>query len=362
MKINIGIAVIVVVIVSYNAGKGYPIPKMKKETVFSGGNPFPYAHVCSLAENDNGDILAYYHAGDGEGAPNEKVYVSVRKAASQVWSNPILVLQEDVCVQNPVIYLGDNKIFRLMYHVGGGKGGRCSTHNWKGMFASSFDGINFVNHTKLPMYFYGSVKNNCHKLSNGKVLCPSSTEAIFHVGIWQSHFETTDDDFSFFEKSNDLEFFRGNGSHLCQGIIQPTFFEVPGQNGVIRALFRSSCGVLAMATSYDFGKTWPTWANNSGIVNPGAGVDQILMKNTDLGVILAMNNSPDHRYPLSLMYSFDGENYTFLTDVEQGPGSLAYPYLIQSKFDPKKAYMCYTISTDGGRNGNNFRFVELDFN
>ena len=74
------------------------------------------------------------------------------------------------------------------------------------------------------------MQNKCVEISNGAVLCPSSTESINDIWpIWQAHVETTDQNYESWTMSN-------NFTLLCldqggQGIIQPTLTEVaPGQH------------------------------------------------------------------------------------------------------------------------------------
>lgn len=135
------------------------------------------------------------------------------------------------------------------------------------------------------------------QISNGAVLCPSSTESIHDIiPVWQvcaccdslccqsvisflklvrcglqAHVETTDQNYTNWSMSN-------NFTLLClaeggQGIIQPTLTEVaPGE---ILALVRTSgCGVIAMSKSYDYGRTFSHPANETSLPNPGAGIDR----------------------------------------------------------------------------------------
>ena len=52
----------------------------------------------------------------------------------------------------------------------------------------------------------------------------------------------------------------------------------------------------------------------------------------DLGMVLAFNNDPQHRTPLSVGQSFDGKTWKRLLDIENDPsGSFEYPAMIQSQ-------------------------------
>lgn len=48
--------------------------------------PWPYAHVCSLTEQANGDVVATWQAGSGEKNPDSSIWMSTRsESVSFVW-------------------------------------------------------------------------------------------------------------------------------------------------------------------------------------------------------------------------------------------------------------------------------------
>ena len=64
------------------------------------------------------------------------------------------------------------------------------------------------------------------------------------------------------------------------------------------------------------------------------GIDGVVMENEKkIGLLLAYNNSPTLRTPLSLSHSRDmGKSWEFIADVENTPNmQFAYPTVIQSK-------------------------------
>jgi len=198
----------------------------------------------------------------------------------------------------------------------------------------------------------GSVKNNCILMSNQQVICPSSNEAIVDgtIGIWTAHFEITDDKFSNWKRSNNVDFFHAPNSsdYICQGVIQPTVFEISPGN--LTALLRSSCGVLGQTWSYDYGYTWTERAEPTKIKNPGAGVDGMDFSDQyDIGLLLAFNNNTQGRTPLTLGQSLDdGTTWTHIIDLETDPtGTFAYPYLIRDRSDARTAHLCYSYTSLG---------------
>jgi predicted neuraminidase len=131
--------------------------------------------------------------------------------------------------------------------------------------------------------------------------------------------------------------------------------------GNIFALFRSGCGVLAQARSTDYGHTWPEFASSSHIPNPDAGMDGVMMKGEDdLQMVLAFNNNASHRTPLTIARSLDeGSTWENILDIETDPnGSFEYPTIIQSRFNPRVAYVCYTFHN---ASGHNMAFTTLDW-
>jgi alpha-L-fucosidase len=190
----------------------------------------------------------------------------------------------------------------------------------------------------------GCVKNQCITLSDGRVLCPSSDES---PAFDSAHMEATDTQFSEFSRLSTLYFFYAKSTNTtCDGIIQPLLYETaPGQ---VLALFRTQgCGVIAQARSTDGGRTWPLYASETALPNPGAGIGGTRMAGQDdIGLVLAYNSNTRARTPLSLAQSADGgATWQRVADVEtDASGSFAYPFVLQSRVRPRTAHLCYTYS------------------
>jgi len=263
---------------------------------------------------------------------------------------------------NSCVYRNSSGHMFLTFHSEGGANGTCIIDQWKAYYTQSADGgqtwsNQFATLPGCPGCM-GCVKNQCVKLSNGEVLCPSSDESVPYDS---AHFETTDEAFSHFVRHDSIYFFYSDVTKLtCEGIIQPVIFEI--KPGVVLALFRTQgCGVIAQAISYDYGHTWPKYATTTQVANPGAGIDGTVMRGFDqLGLLLAYNNNTDVRSPLSLGHSVDqGQSWQHIVDVETDTkGSFAYPFVIQSRHNPKVAHMCYSYDDN---NLTTIAYTKLDW-
>lgn len=328
------------------------LPKVTIEAheIINPNPPYPYCHSGSITELKDGTMVGIFHAGSGEGQPDVEVHVTRRDRITGQWSVPVgLNLTPGYCDGNPSLFQNLNGSLFITFHSGGGPEDptHCSTHSWNGWVTRSDDsGLTWYGTHKLGDGYMGGIKNPCITMSNGKVLCPASTEAVMHhlIGIWESHAETTDQDMTEWSMGNTIRFFEGcPGGHWCQGLIQPTFFEP--EPGHIVALMRSGCGCLAMSESKNYGKSFDAWAHGTEIPNPNAGMCGVTMRGapSSYGNILVFNDSPEHRTPLSLAVSGNALNFTKVMDLESGPDecTFQYPTVVQGR-DPNVAHIIYT--------------------
>eukprot|EP01105_Mastigella_eilhardi_P017545 TRINITY_DN4031_c0_g1_i3.p1 TRINITY_DN4031_c0_g1~~TRINITY_DN4031_c0_g1_i3.p1 ORF type:complete len:275 (+),score=28.52 TRINITY_DN4031_c0_g1_i3:343-1167(+) len=261
---------------------------------------------------------------------------------------------------NPSLYVNDSGALFLDFHIGGDviNPAKCSTRGWYGAYVQSTDyGVTWSNITYLPKGFLAGIKNKCITLSSGRVLCPSSTEAVDYnlLAIWRAHMETTDQDWVSWETSNEITFSH-NSFHLCQGVIQPTLFEITEHPGEVLALMRSGCKCLAKSKSYDYGRTWQDSAEATDLPNPGlhgSGVDGVRMfgDGVDLGLILVINNSTRERCPLTLVHSGDlGATWEHVLDIEGDCELLGatyeYPAVVQGRRNQRSAHVCYSYNSN----------------
>eukprot|EP01113_Clastostelium_recurvatum_P022649 TRINITY_DN2707_c1_g1_i7.p1 TRINITY_DN2707_c1_g1~~TRINITY_DN2707_c1_g1_i7.p1 ORF type:complete len:562 (-),score=92.90 TRINITY_DN2707_c1_g1_i7:81-1613(-) len=342
-----------------------PPPKVLVQQLLFTNASFPYCHVCSIVENDDGSLVAVFQAGPYEDSPQSSIWTTRKLPNAQDWSPPVIALTlKGVCSMNPSLYQNEAGVIFLTFHYGGNPDGSCNTDRWKGAYIKSLDGgVTWQNTsiTYLPTGYLGGIKNKCIKLSNGAVLCPSSTESTVDtlIEFWQAHVETTNDNFTAWNTSNEIQFNYAN-DRFCvyYGTIQPTLTEI--EPGHVLSLQRTGCGVIAQSHSYDYGRTFESPARPTSLPNPNAGIDSVLMKGQkDIGVLLAYNNSPTVRTPLSIAHSVDGgKTWEHLLDLETNTTMrFMYPAVIQSKRDPRAAHVCYTHVA----NRNTMAYAKLEF-
>eukprot|EP00823_Brevimastigomonas_motovehiculus_P004512 TRINITY_DN298_c0_g1_i1.p1 TRINITY_DN298_c0_g1~~TRINITY_DN298_c0_g1_i1.p1 ORF type:complete len:365 (-),score=57.18 TRINITY_DN298_c0_g1_i1:136-1230(-) len=342
-----------------------PKPKVQKEMLMK-SFPYNYVHACSIQQLMDGTVVAVFHGGSGEDKIDSTVYTTRRDAKTGQWSEvKVAAKTPNVCDANPSLYRNPKDELYVAFHVDGSltDPGSCSTKRWHGRYSWSKDGgltwgdVQNPSGKDLPSGYLGGIKNKCIDVSNGDVLCPSSTEGILEiVPYYRSHIEITNRNFSVWSKSNDILF----PECIFGGVIQPTLFET--QPGHILALMRSSCKIIAKSYSTNYGRTFSTPIVPSGLPNPGAGIDGVKMENqADLGLMLMFNNGTSGRNSLTLAHSVDsGETWEHIIDLEpyNAQGSYAYPAVIQDRLNPRKVLTCYTHELNGTRL---MAFASIDF-
>ena len=339
---------------------------MTIKELISNPSPTPYAHVCSLSESPDGEVFATWQGGTSEKAPDSSIWSSRRGfSKSSKWSAPQKIVEitapYPTCVMNAVQWRDISNMvspicdhISLVFHMGGGSDGYCDIQQWVPYVARSVDaGLNWwiepLEQFEPGVGLMGPVKNQCLKLSNGEVLCPSSTETS---EMDTAHFETTDITMTHWTKRSDIKV-ESEDRSSCNDMVQPVIFEKASAPGSLYALFRTDCGSLASASSPDYGHTWPAEASVvPALTSTSAGLDGVVLETMKDGSwLIAWNNSTVGRTPLTLATSDDeGESWQHLIDLETDPnGSFAYPYLLESKWQRGErgetvVHLCYSFS------------------
>ncbi len=123
-----------------------------------------------------------------------------------------------------------------------------------------------------------------------------------------------------------------------KGVIQPCLWEaVDGRTVQMRT--RSSFGRIYRSASSDGGRTWATPVPTD-LPNPNSGIDALALGG---GRVWLVGNSSDKnwgpRSPLAMWESLDdGETWSPLTTLEDGPGEFSYPALVASDHGPVVTY------------------------
>lgn len=284
--------------------------------------PFPQCHASTLAES-KGVLVAAWFGGTREKHPDVGIWVA--RLEKGKWTTPVEVANgvespaKRYPTWNPVLHQSKSGALLLFYKVGP------SPDNWWGMMMNSKDGgKTWSQPTRLPDGIAGPIKNKPVELSNGDLLCPSSSED----NGWRVHFERTSDLGKTWQRTEAIN----DGKEF--GVIQPTVFFHPG--GKLQTLLRSRQGKIVESWSDDNGKTWGKLTAIS-LPNPNSGIDGVTLK--DGRHLLVYNHVVSHpdkwgsRAKLNVAVSADGKIWKAAVQLEAGADNdeFSYPAVIQTR-------------------------------
>ena len=295
---------------------------VKMEFIFDKA-PFAQCHASTIVEAKRGLVAAWF-AGKHESNPDVGIWLSRKEG--EKWSEPVEVangVQHDkkrYPCWNPVLFQPKKGPLFLFYKVGP------NPNSWWGMLtASRTGGRRWSLPRRLPEDIIGPVKNKPIQLSDGTVLCGSSSE---DQG-WRVHFERIVDSgksWEFIPPINDGKEF---------GAIQPTLLKY--RDGRVQALCRSKQDRIIETWSNDGGKTWSKMAAIS-LPNPNSGIDGVTL--VDGRQLLVYNHTTDGRSPLNIAVSEDGKVWKAALVLEDEGGEYSYPAVIQTR--DGKVHTTYT--------------------
>jgi predicted neuraminidase len=275
--------------------------------------PFPSCHASTIIQNGKG-LMAAWFGGTAERNPDVGIWISILRKG--VWTKPVEVATgvqykgKRYPCWNPVLFNTGKEIL-LFYKVGP------SPSTWWGELITSRDGgKTWSRPCRLPEGIAGPVKNKPVMLTDGYLLCPSSTE---DEG-WRLHMEFTNDKGATWERTAAL-------NDRKTGAIQPSVLFHPG--GRLQLLCRSTVSKVLSAWSDDNGRTW-TELTPVSLPNPNSGIDAVTLK--DGRHLLIYNHLNKGRQMLNGAISNDGIEWkaAFLLENEPGGAEFSYPAVIQT--------------------------------
>jgi predicted neuraminidase len=290
--------------------------------------PFPQCHASTIEETPGGLVAAWF-GGTREKHPDVGIWVSRRATSGPgagEWSKPVEVANGVQSEQlrhpcwNPVLFQMPKGELLLLYKVGP------SPSSWWGMLIRSSDGgQTWSKPEKLPDDIAGPIKNKPILLSDGRLLCGSSTED--HG--WRVHMEWTADGGRTWERTGPL------CDGVSQGAIQPTLLR---HGEKLQMLCRNRIpGPLWQSWSEDEGRTWSK-LELTELPHPGSGIDGVTL--ADGRHLLVYNHTVRGRSPLNVAVSRDGWLWESALVLENTPGEFSYPAVIQAA--DGKVHITYT--------------------
>ncbi len=289
--------------------------------------PFAQCHASTIAEANDGTLVAAWFAGTREKHPDVGIWVS--RLEGGAWSEPrevangIQYVSTDGKVRrhpswNPVLFQAAGGPLLLFYKVGP------TPETWWGMRLESADGgRTWGVPERLPEDVLGPIKNKPVALADGTLLCPSSREDPKRG--WTVHLELSRDLGRTWELTPALD----GGGRL--NAIQPSV--LIHRTGRLQLLCRSKEGVIATAWSEDAGRTWSDLQTTS-LPNPNSGTDAVTLADGRHLLVYNPTRPPKGKWggprtPLVVAISSDGLNWRTVATLESEPGEYSYPAVIQ---------------------------------
>lgn len=275
--------------------------------------PTSQCHASTLAESRRGLVVAWF-GGLREKDPGVGIWLSRREGSA--WTVPVEVAngieseQRRYPCWNPVLFQPRAGPLLLFYRVGP------SPRRWWSMLMTSADGgRSWSVPRRLPDGVLGPIKNKPVELDDGRIVCPTSSEAPG----WRVHFDITADLGATWTRGEPVR-----DPHRLAAI-QPAILRHTVDR--LQALCRTQRKCVAETWSSDGGRTWSDLAPTS-LPNPNSGLDAVIL--SDGRQLLVYNHTRFGRSPLNVALSIDGRRWTNTLVLEDEEGEFSYPAVIQT--------------------------------
>ena len=307
--------------------KGLILPPNSLECVPVGGAPQLNCnhHGSTVAELPDGTVAAVWYHGVTEGSPDARIVWSQLAPGAAEWSWPeVLYDDPDHSEGNPALWVEeDGTLFVFFVSIFGDGWSQSKIR----LVRSTDNGQSWSDPIMLREDYCWMTRHRPLRLADGDLLLPLYSECLADPVFMRSkdNFETWTE-----EPHLNLRYYLQH-----PGQIQPALALLDG--GRIAAITRDGWPThrIKRMVSDDNGYTW-TASRMTSLPNSGTSVDQVRL--LDGHVVVAFNNSPTDRFPLSAALSLDGgETFTAIRDIndECDEGSCSYPYpsIMQSRHD-----------------------------
>ncbi len=302
-------------------------PGLISEGFIFNNAPHPACHASTIVETTRGLVAAWF-GGTREKNPDVAIWSSYHDGGA--WSG---VKQIADGIQhselryptwNPVLFQppGDKPLM-LFFKAGPDPRG------WWGEVIYSYDrGRSFRDRRRLPEQIHGPVRSKPIMLSNGTLLCPSSTE---YDEDWRFHFESLLDAS---KPELGTSWQRVESEEQPYQVIQPTVLTHP--DGTLQALCRSKHEKIIQSFSTDNGNSWSE-LEKTNLPNNNSGIEALTL--SDGRHLLLYNHVGGgkrddgwgKRNAIHLAISDDGKTWKAAAVVEKADqGEFSYPAMIQS--------------------------------
>lgn len=284
--------------------------------------PFPSCHASTVVELANGDLMAAWFGGAGEGRPDVAIWGATRTKSG--WSAPReLVREPDVPTWNPVLFHTRDGRLWLYYKFGR------SPDTWTGGRRSSTDeGKTWSTAEHLPAGLYGPIRAKPLVLDDGAIVSGTSVESYSSWAAWIERSADGGRTWSKFGPIGVPAATAPSRPAASNGLIQPSVVALGGRRLRLYARATQNIGKIAIADSPDLGVTW-TQARTIDVPNPNSGIDAVALP--DGRVVLVYNHTTSGRTPLNLAIARDGERFQMFKTLEETPGEYSYPSMIVGK-------------------------------
>jgi predicted neuraminidase len=284
----------------------------------------PTCHCASLTELPDGDLLAVWYAGAGEGLPDSALLSARYSQPESQWTIPETIVDTPgLSDGNAILFTAPGGAVWLVHTVIQGHGWDTVQTYWR----QSLDGgLSWSGPRLLDGEAGLMVRCRPLQLSSGRLLVP-----MYDEKDWSSFCLLSDDGGFSWRRSVRLQ--------APEGCIQPAVVERADGSLLAHMRCGNRVGHVWQATSLDGGENWsPCTAVD--LPNPNSGLDLIRLPGGEL--LLAANLNTASRSPLHLALSPDeGETWPCRLIVAHDPGEeFSYPQLLQDR--QGRCHLLYT--------------------